>query len=271
MRLRLERRDRRATATARGWESTPARAMLERATRGRSGSKRTADEKGDAETSKIHLARGGGARASDFSQGLPSAPARSTGASPTPPRSGSARGPSRARRGTRTTSARGSSRVFAASGRARAALQVYPKTVRETAAFEAAIRRVEHLTGVAVVAFPHENKSKKLFVCARRDDDDEERRARPGKQTGTRSPPRCLLAWPHAAAREGRVARLRDKRGRGNRTLDTRDEAARRALGPIASTSRRSGARCTVRCGARGRGVFVARGKRPGPAARGRL
>ena len=169
-------------------------AMLERATRGRSAPKRTADEKeppAEDERESVERcgknedppARGAVLRG-DFSQGLPFRTGAFDGCV-------SVSAAQWLCAGTKSEDEPGNENADSAASRenlrrffahlrvalrpgARAALQVYPKTVRETAAFEAAIRRVEHLTGVAVVAFPHENKSKKLFVCARRDDDDEE-------------------------------------------------------------------------------------------------
>ena len=183
-------------------------AMLERATRGRSAPKRTADEKErrGRSTGEDPPARGAVLRG-DFSQGLPFRAGAFDGCVSVSAAQWLCAGTESTDEGggneNDETLRRFFARLrFALRPGARAALQVYPKTVRETAAFEAAIRRVEHLTGVAVVAFPHENKSKKLFVCARRDDDDEERARASGKQTGTRSPPRCLLAWPHAATCE---------------------------------------------------------------------
>ena len=182
-------------------------AMLERATRGRSAPKRTADEKErrGRSTGEDPPARGAVLRG-DFSQGLPFRAGAFDGCVSVSAAQWLCAGTEsedEAGNENDETLRRFFARLrFALRPGARAALQVYPKTVRETAAFEAAIRRVEHLTGVAVVAFPHENKSKKLFVCARRDDDDEERARASGKQTGTRSPPRCLLAWPHAATCE---------------------------------------------------------------------
>ena len=180
-------------------------AMLERATRGRSAPKRTADEKERRGNIEDPPARGAVLRG-DFSQGLPFRAGAFDGCVSVSAAQWLCAGTEsedEAGNENDETLRRFFARLrFALRPGARAALQVYPKTVRETAAFEAAIRRVEHLTGVAVVAFPHENKSKKLFVCARRDDDDEERARASGKQTGTRSPPRCLLAWPHAATCE---------------------------------------------------------------------
>ena len=182
-------------------------AMLERATRGRSAPKRTADEKERRGNIEDPPARGAVLRG-DFSQGLPFRAGAFDGCVSVSAAQWLCAGTESTDENDENendeTLRRFFARLrFALRPGARAALQVYPKTVRETAAFEAAIRDVEHLTGVAVVAFPHENKSKKLFVCARRDDDDEERARASGKQTGTVcSPPRCLLAWPHAATCE---------------------------------------------------------------------
>ena len=182
-------------------------AMLERATRGRSAPKRTADEKERRGNIEDPPARGAVLRG-DFSQGLPFRAGAFDGCVSVSAAQWLCAGTESTDENDENendeTLRRFFARLrFALRPGARAALQVYPKTVRETAAFEAAIRRTEHLTGVAVVAFPHENKSKKLFVCARRDDDDEERARASGKQTGTVcSPPRCLLAWPHAATCE---------------------------------------------------------------------
>ena len=182
-------------------------AMLERATRGRSAPKRTADEKERRGNIEDPPARGAVLRG-DFSQGLPFRAGAFDGCVSVSAAQWLCAGTESTDENDENENDETLRRFFARLSfalrpDARAALQVYPKTVRETAAFEAAIRDVEHLTGVAVVAFPHENKSKKLFVCARRDDDDEERARASGKQTGTVcSPPRCLLAWPHAATCE---------------------------------------------------------------------
>ena len=207
-------------------------AMLERATRGRSASKRTADEKeppaDDAREREDARAKGknknespparGAVLRGDFSQGLPF-------------RAGAFDGCvsvsaaqwlcvwTRGKRGRKGGGDENDDDVHFASAAVRenlsrffaalrvalrpgacAALQVYPRTVRETAAFEEALARVERMRGTAVVAFPHGNASKKLFVCARRDDDDvvvdDDDAAR------RLAPPRCLLAWPHAATCE---------------------------------------------------------------------
>ena len=195
-------------------------AMLERATRGRSASKRTADEKeppaDDARAKGLNKnetppARGAVLRG-DFSQGLPFRAGAFDGCVSV----SAAQWLCVWTRGKRGRKGGGDenenlrirenlSRFFAAlrvalRPGARAALQVYPRTVRETAAFEEALARVERMRGTAVVAFPHGNASKKLFVCARRDDDDvvddDDDAAR------RLAPPRCLLAWPHAATCE---------------------------------------------------------------------
>jgi 18S rRNA (guanine1575-N7)-methyltransferase len=92
---------------------------------------------------------------------------------------------------------------------ARAALQTYPRNVRETRAFETTAALVG-LTGISVVAFPHKNKSKKIFVCVERDaadleDGDVQRRETEVRATAARKlfrTPRCPLAWPHAATCE---------------------------------------------------------------------
>ena len=248
-------------------------AMLERATRGRSAPKRTADEKERRGNIEDPPARGAVLRG-DFSQGLPFRAGAFDGCvSVSAARWLCAGTESEDEAGNENdeTLRRFFARLrFALRPGARAALQVYPKTVRETAAFEAAIRRVEHLTGVAVVAFPHENKSKKLFVCARRDDDDEEHARASGKQTGTRSPPRCLLAWPHAAAceaawhdyvtnAEGETERSTHAMKRATRARSDREHVA---------AQRR--ARCG-RCGARVAACTRRAWKTPGPAARASL
>jgi len=207
-------------------------AMLERATRGRSASKRTADEKeppaDDAREREDARAKGknknetpparGAVLRGDFSQGLPF-------------RAGAFDGCvsvsaaqwlcvwTRGKRGRKGGGDENDDDVHFASAAVRenlsrffaalrvalrpgacAALQVYPRTVRETAAFEEALARVERMRGTAVVAFPHGNASKKLFVCARRDDDD----VVDDDDDASRrlAPPRCLLAWPHAATCE---------------------------------------------------------------------
>ena len=243
-------------------------AMLERATRGRSAPKRTADEKERRGNIEDPPARGAVLRGLLAGPAFPRRRVRRVRLRLR--RAVALRGDRVGRRGGERERRDPASVLRASSFRvaagARAALQVYPKTVRETAAFEAAIRRVEHLTGVAVVAFPHENKSKKLFVCARRDDDDEERARPSGKQTGTRSPPRCLLAWPHAATceaawhdyvtnAEGETERSTHAMKRATRARSDREHVAaqRRAL--------RSLRRARV-------AAYASRVETPGPAAR---
>ena len=202
-------------------------AMLERATRGRSAPKRTADEKeppAEDERESVERcgknedppARGAVLRG-DFSQGLPFRTGAFDGCV-------SVSAAQWLCAGTKSEDEPGNENADSAASRenlrrffahlrvalrpgARAALQVYPRTVRETGAFEAALARTEHLSGTAVVAFPHKNASKKLFVCALREDDDADasRRGVPptAKETGRPAfPPRCLLAWPHAATCE---------------------------------------------------------------------
>ena len=208
-------------------------AMLERATRGRSSPKRTADEKeppADEEGESVEgcgkiedpPARGAVLRG-DFSQGLPFRAGAFDGCVSVSAVQWLCAGTkSEDEAGKQNEDSAASRREnlrrffaclrFALRPGARAALQVYPRTVLETGAFEAAVARTEHLSGTAVVAFPHENASKKLFVCALRDDADADadasraRRSAPPteKETGRPAflPPRCLLAWPHAATCE---------------------------------------------------------------------
>ena len=208
-------------------------AMLERATRGRSAPKRTADEKeppADEEGESVEgcgkiedpPARGAVLRG-DFSQGLPFRAGAFDGCVSVSAVQWLCAGTkSEDEAGKQNEDSAASRREnlrrffaclrFALRPGARAALQVYPRTVLETGAFEAAVARTEHLSGTAVVAFPHENASKKLFVCALRDDADADadasraRRSAPPteKETGRPAflPPRCLLAWPHAATCE---------------------------------------------------------------------
>ena len=208
-------------------------AMLERATRGRSAPKRTADEKeppADEEGESVEgcgkiedpPARGAVLRG-DFSQGLPFRAGAFDGCVSVSAVQWLCAGTkSEDEAGKQNEDSAASRREnlrrffaclrFALRPGARTALQVYPRTVLETGAFEAAVARTEHLSGTAVVAFPHENASKKLFVCALRDDADADadasraRRSAPPteKETGRPAflPPRCLLAWPHAATCE---------------------------------------------------------------------
>ena len=203
-------------------------AMLERATRGRSAPKRTADEKeppADEEGESVEgcgkiedpPARGAVLRG-DFSQGLPFRAGAFDGCVSVSAVQWLCAGTkSEDEAGKQNEDSAASRREnlrrffaclrFALRPGARAALQVYPRTVLETGAFEAAVARTEHLSGTAVVAFPHKNASKKLFVCALREDDDADasRRGVPptAKETGRPAfPPRCLLAWPHAATCE---------------------------------------------------------------------
>ena len=217
----------------RGWVGIDASAaMLERATRGRSASKRTADEKEppaddarereDGGKNNFHEdppARGAVLRG-DFSQGLPFRAGAFDGcvsvsaaqwlcAGTTGKRGREGGGDENdddalASTAVREKKKKNLRRFFAAlrvalRPGARAALQVYPRTVHETAAFEEALARVERMRGTAVVAFPHGNASKKLFVCARRDDDDDDDDDDASRRL---APPRCLLAWPHAATCE---------------------------------------------------------------------
>ena len=96
-------------------------------------------------------------------------------------------------------------RFFAALRRclrpgARAVLQIYPDTVRDTRTMEDAAAR-EGCVAVAVTAHPHRTPNKKIFLCVHRDRTDDADGTRTDAATApsgeSRKPPRCPLGWPH--------------------------------------------------------------------------
>ena len=211
-------------------------------------------KKSDAETSKFHR-RAARCFAGTSRRACLSAPARSTGASPSPPRSGSARGPSRkTRRGTRTTRpCVGSSRVFVSRcGRARARAAGVP----EDGPRDRGVRGGDSTRGTPdrrrrrrVPARKQKQKAVRVRAARRR-----RRRTRRRRESKREPARRRGVSWRGRARRASRVARLRDKRGRGNRTLDTRDEA--RDARSVRSRARRgAAARAAVAAARAGRGV----------------
>ena len=133
-------------------------------------------------------------------------------------------------------------RFFAALRRclrpgARAVLQIYPDTVRDTRTMEDAAAR-EQCVAVAVTAHPHRTPNKKIFLCVRRDRTDDadgtqtDAATAPSDATETprepRDPPRCPLGWPHdtscAAAWRRRVRVGDDETIPGDDAGDARDE-----------------------------------------------
>ena len=228
-------------------------AMLERATRGRSAPKRTADEKerrGNIEDPPAPGVQAGTSRRSAFGAGA------FDGCVSHPPRSGSARGPSRkTRRGTRTTRPCAISGFRYAVKRAR-----YASGVPEDGPRDRGVRGGDSTRGTpdgspsSRSARKQKQKAVRVRAARRR----RRTRAPVGKANGN---PLAAAVSPGVAARgdvRSRVARLRDKRGRGNRTLDTRDEA--RDARSVRSRARRgAAARAAVAAARAGRGVRVAR------------
>ena len=217
MRLRLERRDPDAPRLPRVGENDASAAMLERATRGRGGSHRRRKR---ATRNIVDRPARGAVLRGDFSQGLPFRAGAFDGCGDAP------RG--RLCAGTESEDEAGNEndetlrRFFAWSCVTTRApsRRCSPGGPGVTAAFEAAIRRVEHLPSELRRRRVPARKQKQKAV--RGDSSAARRRRRRTRARRESLVPAAAAVSPGVAARgdvRSRVARLRDKRGRGKQNV----------------------------------------------------